>query len=86
MRTTLTLDDDVTAILRRIETERNLSRKEVVNAALRKGLLDMEQPPKPCEPFRTKTFQTGKCALPNLDCVSEVLDWLDSQDSQGDPK
>ncbi len=82
MRTTLTLDDDVTAILRRIETERKLTRKEVVNAALRRGLLEMEQPPAPREPFRTKTFKTGDCALPNLDCVSEVLDWLDSQDQK----
>jgi hypothetical protein len=80
MRTTLTLDDDVTAILKRIEAERNLTRKEVVNAALRRGLLEMEQPPSPREPFRTKTFETGKSALPNMDCVSEVLDWLDSQD------
>ena len=82
MRTTLTLDDDVAALLTQIQEQRKATFKEVVNMALRTGLVAMEHPPKPREPFRTKTFETGKSALPNMDCVSEVLDWLDSQDQK----
>jgi|HubBroStandDraft_1064217.scaffolds.fasta_scaffold2162177_1 hypothetical protein len=82
MRTTLTLDDDVAALLTQLQEQRKATLKEVVNEALRKGLLELERPPKPRELFRTETFETGKCALPNMECVSEVLDWLDNQDEK----
>ncbi len=38
MRTTITLDSDVEALLKRLMRERGLSFKEAVNASLRKGL------------------------------------------------
>lgn len=38
MRTTLTLDDDVAAMLRQVAKERGISFKEAVNTALRAGL------------------------------------------------
>ena len=38
MRTTLTLDDDVIAQLRKVAAERGVTFKEAVNAALRQGL------------------------------------------------
>ena len=38
MRTTLTLDDDLAGILRRMASEQGLSFKEVVNLTLRSGL------------------------------------------------
>lgn len=38
MRTTVTLDDDVVAALRRIERERGISFKEAINSAVRAGL------------------------------------------------
>jgi hypothetical protein len=38
MRTTLTLDDDVAAMLHRVAKERGISFKEAVNTALRAGL------------------------------------------------
>ena len=82
MRTTLTLDDDVAALLTQIQEQRKATLKEVVNTALRSGLVAMTKPPEPSEPFRTKSFDTGKCALPNLDCISDVLDWLDNQDQK----
>ena len=80
MRTTLTLDDDVAALLARIEGKRNTTRKDLVNDALRKGLLQMEEPEKPREPFRTRVFDTGECYLPNLDCMGEVMEYLDELD------
>lgn len=80
MRTTLTLDDDVAALLTRIQEERKLTLKETVNSALRKGLLAMEMPEEARKPFRTRVFKTGECALPNLDNIGEVLCWLEGED------
>jgi hypothetical protein len=80
MRTTLTLDDDVAALLTQIQEQRKATLKEVVNAALRNGLVAMTRPALPRERVRTKSYDTGKCALPNLDCMGEVLEFLDDLD------
>lgn len=78
MRTTLTIDDDNAAILDRLRKERDESFKELVNEALRKGLVEMSRPSKkPREPFRTPTADLGKCLLPNVDNIGEVLEMLD---------
>src|SRR5262245_39488776 len=44
MRTTLTLDDDIAAILERLRKSRDASLKDLVNEALRRGLKDMTEP------------------------------------------
>jgi hypothetical protein len=80
LRTTVTLDDDVVAMLARLQEARPGSFKEVVNATLRKGAEAMMEPVTAREPFKTRVFNTGRSSIPNLDCVSEVLDWLDSQE------
>jgi len=80
MRTTLTLDDDVVALLTRIQADRKATLKEVVNTALRTGLIEMEKPDQPRERFQTKQFNTGKCALPNLNRIGDVLAWLEGED------
>lgn len=79
MRTTLTLDDDVAALLSQVQTARKLSLKQAVNAALRDGLVRMTGPPEKRRRFRTKSRKTGKCALPNLDNIAEVLAWTDGE-------
>ena len=73
MRTTLSLDDDVAALLARVRKAKKASLKEVVNAALRDGLVNMITPAGPRKPFRTTAVDLGKCYLPNLDNTSEVL-------------
>ncbi len=73
MRTTLSLDDDVAALIARIRKSRNASLKDVVNAALREGLVKMGAPAPPRKPFRTKALSVGRCRFPNLDNVAEVL-------------
>jgi len=73
MRTTLTLDDDVEALLERVQRERKSTLKEVVNTALRQGLVEMQRKPAPRKPFRVKSLPVGRCLLPNLDDISEVL-------------
>ena len=60
MRTTVTLDPDSDAIVRRLMRERGLSFKEAVNAAIRAGVT-----PRPRgRPFRTPTYDMGASAIP----------------------
>ena len=73
MRTTLTLDDDVAALVERLRKERDLSLKEAVNEALRQGLRAMTAPPKRRAPFRTGTVSVGRSLVGSLDNVAEVL-------------
>jgi hypothetical protein len=61
MRTTVTLDSDANAIVRRLMRERSLTFKEALNAAIRAGAA-----PAPGRPFRTPTFDMGAPAV-NLD-------------------
>jgi len=74
VRTTITLDDDVAAAVRRLERAQGKSFKEVVNAALREGLLRLEHPPERKRArFRTKTLSLGRLRIGSIDDVSEVL-------------
>jgi hypothetical protein len=60
MRTTVTLDPDTHAHVRRLMRERSLSFKEALNTAIRAGAA------KPARPFvaRTPTFDMGEPRLP----------------------
>jgi len=78
MRTTLTLDNDVTVQLERLQRSRNASLKEIVNEALRRGLPDMSAPPTKRKAFRTRTFNMGT-PLINLDNVAEALAYLEGE-------
>jgi hypothetical protein len=73
MRTTLTIDDDVTAQLKRLRRNGKVSLKELINDALGLGLREMSAPPKKQKPFRTETFDAGPQLIDNLDNIAEVL-------------
>jgi len=73
MRTTLTLDDDVSASLERLRKARRASLKKLVNEALRRGLEQMTVRPKPRERFRTASVDLGHCRAGSLDNVFEAL-------------
>ncbi len=73
MRTTLSLDDDVAALLEQVRKAKDITFKQVVNQALREGLAQMSAPPE-AKPFRTQAVDLGNCYYPNLDNVWEVLD------------
>ncbi len=73
MRTTLTLDADVTALLQRIQRAHGRSFKAVVNDALRQGLRQMVTPTDPPVHYRTPTVELGRCLVGSLDDVAEVL-------------
>jgi len=73
MRTTLTLDEDVAAMLERLRKARNGNFKDLVNEALRRGLRQMAARPRRKEPFRTRAVSLGRCKLGGIDNISEVL-------------
>lgn len=72
MRTTLTLDDDVAAQIKRLRRHRHVNLKDLVNEALRRGLKDMAEPPKTREPFRTQAHAMGAPRI-DIDNVAEAL-------------
>ncbi len=60
MRTTVTLDPDTDAAVRRLMRERGLTFKQAVNEAVRQGLA-----PRPAaQAFRTRTYAMGRSAAP----------------------
>jgi hypothetical protein len=74
MRTTLTIDEDVAALLERVRKSKKASLRSVVNDALRQGLKEMARPPRRGKPYATRSVELGRCLLGNLDDISEVLD------------
>jgi len=78
MRTTLTLDDDVAVQLERLRRARDVSLKDIVNDALRRGLREMREPPRKRKPFRTQAFHMG-APLINIDNVAEALACLEGE-------
>lgn len=56
MRTTVTLDPDVAAMLREMMREKNLSFKEAINTAIRRGTLSQQPSQKR---FKQKTYAMG---------------------------
>ncbi len=58
MRTTLTLDDDLAARLKKMAHRAGISFKEAVNSALRRGLSAPERSGRRAKPFRVRTFRS----------------------------
>jgi hypothetical protein len=73
MRTTLSLDDDVAAVLARLRKSRNASLKNLVNEALRRGLKDMTSRTKRREYLQTRSVALGRLRVAGLDNIGEAL-------------
>ena len=73
MRTTLTLDDDVAVVLERLRRSRHASLKDLVNEALRRGLKDLGDRPKPREPVRTQVVDLGRLRIAGIDNIGDAL-------------
>jgi hypothetical protein len=71
MRTTVTLEDDVAAVLSRLEKE-GLSPKEVINRAVREFVARQARKPRTAV-YRTPTVDLGRCLIGSLDDVSEAI-------------
>jgi hypothetical protein len=72
MRTTLTIADDVAAMIEKRRRESDCSLREIINDALRRGLMSDEKVASPRQ-FVQSTFSVGSCRLANLDDIAEIL-------------
>jgi hypothetical protein len=73
MRTTLTLDPDVAALLERVRGARDATLKDVVNEGLRRGLKEMTKDGPGRTSYRTEAVSLGRCLIGNLDNIAEAL-------------
>ncbi len=72
MRTTLSLDDDVAALIRKAMRKRRGTLKEVVNAAIRNGLRHELRPARQAD-FELPVYSGGKALIGSADNVAELL-------------
>jgi hypothetical protein len=79
MRTTVTIDPDVEALLTRWMKQKGLSFKEALNAALRQGLM-RDQPRKGAGP-RLPTFDLRQRAELNLDKALQLAGELEDEET-----
>jgi hypothetical protein len=75
MRTTITLDPEAEALVKKTMKERNLSFKQVVNEAIVRGLTTTGRP----EPFRTQTRSMGMARI-NLDKATQIAAELEDEE------
>jgi hypothetical protein len=79
VRTTLTLEKDVAAQLKRAMRERGDSLKDTVNAALRAGLAVLSTPGPAPPTFTVRTFDLGPSLIGSLDNIEEVLSRVEGE-------
>lgn len=77
MRITLSLDDDVAILLEQVWKTGECTFKQVVNDALREGLVRLKSPTV-VPACRTQPVDLGHCRFPDLDNVWDVLDEVES--------
>ena len=73
MRTTLTLDPDDAALLKKALAKGDRSFKDVVNAALRRGLEAAETAAKPKKRFVQRVWPNGGGVVPSPAEVKRIL-------------
>ena len=79
MRTTITLDEDVTAKLKAEMRKTGKSFKETVNETLRVGLLSRQQAPRR-KPFKVKARDLGLKPGYSLDKVWDLIEEVEGPD------
>jgi len=77
MRTTVTLDADVEALLRRAMRERGESFKQVLNAAVREGLTAARK--KAAKPFKQPAFDMGEALVDLTKALSLAAELEDAE-------
>ena len=73
MRTTLTIDDDLAALLERVRKSGKKNFKTIVNEALRQGLGEMTKPSPRGKPYQKRKSHLGRCLVADLDGISVTL-------------
>ena len=79
MRTTLTLDKDVAAIIERLRKTKRQSLKAIINETLREGLRRTEEAKQVRRAFRTGSVDLGRCVPGTVDNVAEVVAVAESE-------
>ena len=72
MRTTLDVDDDLLVQIDSLAQQERKSRREMLNAVLRRGLREQREPAA-TEPIRCDSRDLGRCLLPSLDDIGDAL-------------
>jgi hypothetical protein len=75
MRTTLTLDDDVAAVLKRLRKSSDASLKDLINEALRRGFKDMSGRTNRRERLQTRSVALGRLRIASLTLCSTDSDF-----------
>lgn len=73
VRTTITLDDDVAAIIEGRRKANDQSLKEIINDAPRKGLRPEPAARGKRKVRATRSVDLGRCLLDNVDDIAETL-------------
>ena len=76
MRTTLTLDDDVAALLLEVIRRERRTLKSVVNEALKRGILSREDKPLN-KKYSTQPYDAGRLLAGDLTNIGELLCQID---------
>lgn len=79
MRTTLTIDDDLATKLRQLAHRRRVSFKEVVNAAIRRGLAAQVRGSNGRQPFRVEPFKSAFRAGVDPMRLNQLADELEAE-------
>jgi len=81
MRTTLTLDEDVSQRVKELAAKNKKPFRVVINDALRKGLDQMEKPLKR-HPYRTHPHKMGLREGYSLDNIQELLADVEGEETR----
>ena len=73
MRTTITLDEDVSSLLKRIHRKEKRRLKEIINDLLRQALFQRVRSPTKSARYRLKSVSVRESFMENFDNVSDVL-------------
>lgn len=79
MRTTLTLDDDLVALVKRRARQLGIPFKDMMNRVVRAGLATEMEPPRGGEVPRTKPHSFGFRPGVDLDRLNQLADELEAE-------
>jgi hypothetical protein len=81
VRTTVTLEPDVAAALRKLQRRTGSGQKALINEALRRGLRELgSAPPARAEVHRTEPFDPGPPAITGVHSVYDLLAFAEGED------
>ncbi|RKX74441.1 MAG: DUF2191 domain-containing protein [Spirochaetes bacterium] len=80
MRTTITLDDDVAAMLEKLQKKEQKTFKQIVNEVLRAGIIQKKSAGHTRPRYSTPELSTGPCKYPDLDNIAEILAVAEKED------